>query len=81
MAPSVAYETLDTGQFSACFSRRVADLANITEGEVTAIDGKCLRRSIDKYSYKINLVFSAEILKDILKGISERFKTGISFPG
>jgi len=34
-----------------------------------------------KCSYKINLVFFAEILKDILKGISERFKTGISFPG
>jgi hypothetical protein len=30
----------------------VADLANITEGEVIAIDGKCLRRSLDKASKK-----------------------------
>jgi len=46
------YEAIDTDQFSACFSRWVADLANITEGEVIAIDGKCLRRSIDKTSKK-----------------------------
>ena len=30
----------------------VADVANITEGEVIAIDGKCLRRSTDKASKK-----------------------------
>ena len=41
------YEAIDTDQFSVCFSRWVADLANITEGEVIAIDGKCLRRSIE----------------------------------
>ena len=39
-------------QFSLCFSRWVSDLANITDGEVIAIDGKCLRRSIDKASKK-----------------------------
>ncbi|MDD2799915.1 MAG: ISAs1 family transposase [Methylobacter sp.] len=45
-------EALDADQFSVCFSRWVADLANITEGEVIAIDGKCLRRRIDKASKK-----------------------------
>ena len=46
------YAAIDTEQFSVCFSRWVADLATITEGEVIAIDGKCLRRSIDKASKK-----------------------------
>ena len=46
------YGVIDTEQFSVCFSRWVADLAHITEGEVIAIDGKCLRRSIDKASKK-----------------------------
>ena len=30
----------------------MADLASITEGEVITIDGKCLRRSLDKASKK-----------------------------
>ena len=46
------YAAIDTDQFSDCFSRWVADLADITEGEVIAIDGKCLRRSLDKASKK-----------------------------
>lgn len=46
------YAAIDTEQFSVCFSRWVADLANLTEGEVIAIDGKCLRRSLDKASKK-----------------------------
>ena len=46
------YAAIDTDHFSVCFSRWVADLANITEGEVIAIDGKCLRRSLDKASKK-----------------------------
>ena len=46
------YAAIDTEQFSGCFSRWVADLANLTEGEVIAIEGKCLRRSIDKASRK-----------------------------
>jgi predicted transposase YbfD/YdcC len=46
------YAAIDTDQFSVCFSRWVADLANLTEGEVIAIDGKCLRRSLDKASKK-----------------------------
>ncbi|SFI98373.1 ISAs1 family transposase, partial [Nitrosomonas sp. Nm34] len=46
------YAAIDTGQFSVCFSRWVADLATLTEGEVIAIDGKCLRRSIDQASKK-----------------------------
>ena len=46
------YAAIDTEQFSQCFSRWVADLASLTAGEVIAIDGKCLRRSIDKASKK-----------------------------
>jgi hypothetical protein len=46
------YAVIDTDLFSICFSRWVSDLANITEGEIIAIDGKGLRRSIDKASKK-----------------------------
>lgn len=46
------YAAIDTDHFSVCFSRWVADLASLTEGEVIAIDGKCLRRSLDKASKK-----------------------------
>lgn len=46
------FAVIDTEKFSECFSRWVSDLANLTEGEVIAIDGKCLRRSIDKASNK-----------------------------
>ena len=38
----------------------MADLASITEGEVITIDGKCLRRSLDKASKKAAIyMFSA----------------------
>ncbi len=53
------YAAIDTDHFSVCFSRWVADLANITEGEVIAIDGKCLRRSLDKASKKTAIIVSA----------------------
>jgi predicted transposase YbfD/YdcC len=46
------YAAIDTDQFSDCFSRWGADLASLTEGEVIAIGGKCLRRSVDKASKK-----------------------------
>jgi predicted transposase YbfD/YdcC len=46
------YAAIDNDQFGACFSRWVADLSTITTGEVIAIDGKCLRRSLDKASKK-----------------------------
>jgi predicted transposase YbfD/YdcC len=46
------YAAIETEQFSQCFSRWVADLACLTAGEVIAIDGKCLRRSLDKASKK-----------------------------
>lgn len=37
---------------SECFSRWVADLSTLSDGEVIAIDGKCLRRSLDSASDK-----------------------------
>ena len=46
------FAAIDTEQFSESFSKWVADLASLTQGEVIAIDGKCLRRSIDKASKK-----------------------------
>ena len=46
------FAAIDTDEFSKCFSNWVADLASLTDGEVIAIDGKCLRRSIDKASNK-----------------------------
>lgn len=46
------FAAIDTEQFSACFSNWVSDLANLTSGEVIAIDGKTVRRSVDKASGK-----------------------------
>ena len=46
------FAAIDTEKFSDCFSKWVTDLASLTEGDVIAIDGKCLRRSIDKASNK-----------------------------
>ena len=37
------FSVIDTEQFSECFSNWVADLADLTDGEVIAIDGKCLK--------------------------------------
>ncbi len=46
------FAVIDTEQFSECFSNWVADLSHLAEEEVIAIDGKCLRRSIDSASNK-----------------------------
>jgi predicted transposase YbfD/YdcC len=46
------FARINTEKFSECFSKWVADIANLAEGEIIAIDGKCLRRSIDKASKK-----------------------------
>jgi len=46
------FAAIDSKQYSECFTNWVSDLANLTEGEVIAIDGKCLRRSIDRASKK-----------------------------
>lgn len=43
---------IDTEQFSECFGRWAADIAELGAGEVIAIDGKCLHRSLDKASGK-----------------------------
>ena len=42
------FAAIDNEQFGECFSNWVSDLASLTEGEVIAIDGKCLRRSLGK---------------------------------
>jgi predicted transposase YbfD/YdcC len=49
---SRVYSLIETQQFSDCFSRWVSDIAQLSEGEVIAIDGKCLRGSIDRASNK-----------------------------
>jgi predicted transposase YbfD/YdcC len=49
---SRVYSLIDTQQFSRCFSRWVSDIAQLSKGEVIAIDGKCLRGSIDRASNK-----------------------------
>lgn len=46
------FAVIDPEQFNLCFSRWVADLAHLSDGEVIAIDGKCLRGSIDRASKK-----------------------------
>ena len=49
---SRVYSLIDTQQFSECFSQWVSDIAQLSEGEVIAIDGKCLRGSINRASNK-----------------------------
>ena len=39
------FTTIDSTQFSDCFSNWVSDLTHLTEGDVIAIDDKYLRRS------------------------------------
>lgn len=46
------FAAIDTQKFSEAFSRWVADLAQLTPSQVIAIDGKCLRGSIDRASGK-----------------------------
>ena len=46
------FAMLDPEEFSRCFSSWVAAVANVTEGEIVAIDGKTLRRSFDRASKK-----------------------------
>ncbi len=46
------FAAIDTQKFSEAFSHWVADLAQLTPGQVIAIDGKCLRGSIDRASGK-----------------------------
>jgi predicted transposase YbfD/YdcC len=49
---SRVFSMIDLNSFSECFSNWVNDLVNVSAGEVIAIDGKCLRRSLDKASGK-----------------------------
>lgn len=44
------FSIIDTEKFSVCFSQWAADLATLSEGEIIAIDGKTVRRSVDKAS-------------------------------
>jgi len=46
------FAAIDTQLFSECFSRWVADLTELSGENIIAIDGKCLRRSMDKASNK-----------------------------
>lgn len=46
------YAALDPEAFSRCFTKWIAAVAEVTEGEVVAIDGKTLRRSFDRASKK-----------------------------
>lgn len=46
------YAALDPVAFSRCFTGWIQSVAEVTEGEVVAVDGKTLRRSFDKASSK-----------------------------
>jgi len=46
------FAAIDTDKFSECFSKWVRDLACLVDEDIIAIDGKCLRRSLDKASNK-----------------------------
>lgn len=47
------FAAIDTQKFSECFSRWVMDLTELSGENIIAIDGKCLRRSMDKASNKV----------------------------
>lgn len=49
---SRVFSMIDIKHFCECFTNWVNDLVNLSAGEVIAIDGKCLRRSLDKASGK-----------------------------
>ena len=44
---SRVFSLIDIQHFSECFTNWVNDLVTLSAGEVIAIDGKCLRRSLD----------------------------------
>lgn len=46
------FAAINTQKFSECFSRWVADLTELSGENIIAIDGKCLRLSMDKASNK-----------------------------
>lgn len=46
------YAALDPEAFSRCFTKWIQSVAEVTEGEVVALDGKTLRRSFDRASSK-----------------------------
>jgi predicted transposase YbfD/YdcC len=46
------FAVINTQEFNICFSRWASDLAGLSGGEIIAIDGKCLRRSMDTASQK-----------------------------
>lgn len=46
------FRWLDPEQFQACFLRWMGEIAQVTEGEVVALDGKQLHRSFDTQSDK-----------------------------
>jgi predicted transposase YbfD/YdcC len=46
------FRMLDPEGFGRCFTKWVASIAQVTNGEVVAIDGKTIRRSFDKASGK-----------------------------
>jgi predicted transposase YbfD/YdcC len=46
------FAALDPNAFASCFTSWIQAVANITDGEIVAIDGKTLRRSFDRASGK-----------------------------
>lgn len=46
------FAAIDNEHFSQCFSRWVSNLASLSDGDIVAIDGKTVRRSLDKASKK-----------------------------
>ena len=46
------FSLIDTQHFSECFSRWASDLTELSDGDVIAIDDKCLRCSVNKASNK-----------------------------
>ncbi len=68
------FAMIDTEQFSECFSNWVADLSNLVEEDIIAIDGKCLRRSLDKASNKAAIYKVSAWSRQSISKVRKRIK-------
>lgn len=70
------FSVIDVKKFNTCFVDWVNSISELTEGDVVAIDGKCLRGSVDKaknhpafhlvsaYASDYNVCLSQEVVND-----------------
>ena len=63
---------LDPKEFSTCFNFWVQDVFNVSDEQFLHIDGKCNRRSFDKY-YDKKMLFLKKIIAENAKIMDRKF--------